>query len=764
MKKIIHFPIHRPITAIVTVLSASILMVLGVRFIHVDDNILNLVPEDIPERQAWEKMEDLFGTSEFIYVAFGHPGQDILNPTALRDLWTLTMALDTLAQVDEVTSLATAKRIESDEGEMVVEDMLPGPSLSSADIQAVKDYLEKFPQLKKQLVGRHGDYLNILIRPLPDADYTSLGLEVTQITHKVLAGLDYEVHFGGQSYLTGIIPKLIREDTSRLIVIGIIVMILLLLINLRSVPAVTLVLVTILLSLGAMMGFMGWVVHFTGSNKFYFSLVNTSMPIILLTIANSYGVHILTHFFREMRRGEGVVTALEKTLNVLYLPVFLTAFTTLVAFFTLLSAPISALTGYGVSIALGVAWAWLLSTVLLPAVMRLVYERFPSARAVRPGPLEKLVDRFGHMVLRHPGRVASGGLLVVLLGAVGFTMLRVEVNIAHFFSPGSQVRESFDFMDQEMAGTLSLVFLFTGDLKSPAVLNDMDRLQRFLEQDPRVTTTFSLADVIKKMHRAIMDDDPRFETIPADRSQVNNLLTLYTMSSDPEDFSSLVDYDYHQGIVTALLQTLSSSEIIKFSRKVTTYMDANLTSGAQIEVTGLMMIFRKFIYLVIRSAAASILFSLLLVAIIVWIFFRRLRWAGASVIPLAVAVILNFGLMGWFHVDLSHITVLLSSIIIGVGVDFAIHYISQFRALAREKVPVETISRRVMGRVGYPIVLDALSNMSFAALLGSSFIPIRAVGGLMVFAMVSTSVGTLSLLAAMIERRRETYYALEQKD
>ncbi|MBT3999883.1 MAG: hypothetical protein HOF03_08125, partial [Candidatus Marinimicrobia bacterium] len=101
-------------------------------------------------------------------------------------------------------------------------------------------------------------------------------------------------------------------------------------------------------------------------------------------------------------------------------------------------------------------------------------------------------------------------------------------------------------------------------------------------------------------------------------------------------------------------------------------------------------------------------------------------------------------------VTLNHITAILSSIIIGVGVDFAIHYISQFRRLSRT-INNDSLSREVIDDVGYPIILDAASNMGFGALIFSAFVPIQYIGGLMVFAMVSTSLGTLTVLSAMAE-------------
>ena len=56
---------------------------------------------------------------------------------------------------------------------------------------------------------------------------------------------------------------------------------------------------TIFTSLASMFGFMGWVYYFTESKDFYFTLMNTSMPIVLLTIANSDGVHVVSRFFKE---------------------------------------------------------------------------------------------------------------------------------------------------------------------------------------------------------------------------------------------------------------------------------------------------------------------------------------------------------------------------------------------------------------------------------------------------------------------------------
>ena len=116
--------------------------------------------------------------------------------------------------------------------------------------------------------------------------------------------------------------------------------------------------------------------------------------------------------------------------------------------------------------------------------------------------------------------------------------------------------------------------------------------------------------------------------------------------------------------------------------------------------------------------------------------------------------------MGLFGIELSHMTALLTSVIIGVGVDFAIHYINDAKKNIESGTDIDSITRKTSNDVGYPIILDVVSNMGFAALLLSDFIPLNYIGGLMVFAMLSTSVGTLTILASTIQINRRKLFPI----
>tara|TARA_Y100000996_G_C22452673_1_gene614515 strand:+ start:169 stop:516 length:348 start_codon:yes stop_codon:yes gene_type:complete len=107
--------------------------------------------------------------------------------------------------------------------------------------------------------------------------------------------------------------------------------------------------------------------------------------------------------------------------------------------------------------------------------------------------------------------------------------------------------------------------------------------------------------------------------------------------------------------------------------------------------------------------------------------------------------------MGLIGVELSHLTALLTSVIIGVGVDFSIHYLSDYKNKIKAGGSLENSNLDTSKDVGYPIMLDVVSNLGFIALLFSSIIPLNFIGGLMIFAMLSTSFGTLTVLSSVIE-------------
>ena len=737
-----------PWRTIIISLMATIFLGSGIRFFIIDDDIMKILPKELDSRISWDVIQEEFGSTEVIFIAFGKQGKSIFTPDALATLWDIAVQLEATNEVEEITSISTATRMDNLDGFMEIDDLQPYRDMTADEVENVKLYLEKNPTIKKRFVSEDNEYFMTTVQP-----YSSEGLnifrdKVVSIVDPILS--NYEIYYGGQAYVTGTMPEMIRDDVVILARIGILIMIVILLVNLRSLPGVGMVIMVIGLSLFAMVGSMGWIYHLTGSERFLFTLANTSMPIILLTIANSDGVHVISKFFKELRVKEDTQLAIASTMDSLLIPIFLTSITTIAAFATLTLSPLEPLFGYGVVIGIGISWAWFLSSLLLPSVISLKRWNPESNAITKPSIFEKLINKLGKVVLTHPKYVFSTGAFFVLIGLTGLSKVIVDVNMANFFRPGTEIRDTMDFMDNKMTGTVDIRVRVEGDMKDPKTLSSMRTLQNSMEKNEKVITSFSISNVVEQMHRTVMDDDPKFEIVPDKRDKVNNLFTMYSMSGDPDDFSSLVDYDYKVGLITAFSKVMTTKEIFAYVNEMTEQVKAIMDSSLNVNFTGMIVILRDLVIMVVRSSALSIIFSLIIIGIIASIFFKRILWGILAVVPLTSAVIINFGFMGYFGIELSHITALLSSVIIGVGVDFAIHYISQYRRLSRT-VGTNKLSRTVVDDVGYPIILDAGSNMGFGALLFSAFVPIQYIGGLMVFAMVSTSIGTLTVLAALAE-------------
>jgi predicted RND superfamily exporter protein len=748
-RNLIAWTTTHPRQSIVLAVILSIIIASGVRFIHIEDDLMKMLPEDIPSRQVWNEIEAQFGSTEPLLLSLGQEDRSIYTPETLAHVWDLTRSIEALPFVDEVQSLATMNRMDSDDGFLEVGDLIPHRDLTQSEIDHIKDYLERNPDLAGMLVAPGEDYTMLAVVPLPGISDEELTIAVEELNASI--SKEYDYYLGGLTYIRGLLAKIVRGEIIGLIRIAIIILALILLINLRSVAGLIMVMVVIMLSTVSMLGLLGWLYHFFHSNLFNFTVINSSMPVILLTIATADGVHIMTRFFREVRIRRDVKESVIATMNVLMLPVFLTSVTTIAGFLALVSAPLQAMVGYGLTVSFGIAWAWYLSVTFLPSAMVLKKWNLNSRALNSAGLLEKAIHRIGQFVLLRPRAVVATSLAIILFVGVGITMIKVEVNIISFFKPDTPIVKSFNFLDDHFYGSANFAIKVDGDLKEPETLLALEDIQAVLEGEVNVGNTLSLANIVAKLHRVVMDDSVEYEVIPDTRQKVANLITLYGMSGDPDDFSRMVDYDYQHGLITATFKMTSTEELVGMVDRVQQNLSDQHHDNLEVQLSGMPVFMRDFIKVLTTSSLRSIGLALVMIVILSWIFFKGIRWGLVAVIPLASAILLNFGLMGWFGVELSHVTALFTAIIIGVGVDFAVHFIAQYQHFTGGDLPLEQVSQAAIDDVGYPILLNvAAISIGFVSLLFSDFVPINYMGGLVIISMLSCAIGTLTLMAAII--------------
>ena len=153
---------------------------------------------------------------------------------------------------------------------------------------------------------------------------------------------------------------------------------------------------------------------------------------------------------------------------------------------------------------------------------------------------------------------------------------------------------------------------------------------------------------------------------------------------------------------------------------------------------------------IVEGQLTSLSLSILLVFVLVSLVFRSLGAGFWSVVPLGIAIPVLFGLMGFFGIELNVVTAMLSSIMIGVGVDYTIHFLWRYRNLRRDGQNPEEAVFQTLTTTGRGIVFNALSVIAgFAVLLISNFLPVKFFGFLVVVSITACLLGALVLLPAI---------------
>jgi predicted RND superfamily exporter protein len=158
---------------------------------------------------------------------------------------------------------------------------------------------------------------------------------------------------------------------------------------------------------------------------------------------------------------------------------------------------------------------------------------------------------------------------------------------------------------------------------------------------------------------------------------------------------------------------------------------------------------------IIKGQISSLLFALITVFLLLAIIFRSFRGGLIGSIPLGVSILILFGFMGFTGIALDAATALLSSIMIGVGVDFTIQYMWCFNMELRNGLDNEAATVKAIRTIGRSIIINAFSVMAgFSALMFSSFADIRFFGYLVIISIGACLYGAIIVIPSFLLKFR----------
>ena len=115
---IIEHVLENPKKAIALPVLFTLSMGLGINYLVIDDDMMAMLPETLDSRMSWDAVQDEFGSTEVIFIAFGNKGKTVYSSESFALLWDLTKALENVNQVEKVSCITTISKIDSEDGFM----------------------------------------------------------------------------------------------------------------------------------------------------------------------------------------------------------------------------------------------------------------------------------------------------------------------------------------------------------------------------------------------------------------------------------------------------------------------------------------------------------------------------------------------------------------------------------------------------------------------------------------------------------------------
>jgi predicted RND superfamily exporter protein len=368
----------------------------------------------------------------------------------------------------------------------------------------------------------------------------------------------------------------------------------------------------------------------------------------------------------------------------------------------------------------------------------------------------RVLNAIASSVIRYKFITLFATMVIVAVSVWGTTKVWINSSFLDKFELDSEIVLTDLFINENFGGTSTLNVILDSEnkdaFKEPAVLNALDRLQSDVDTPLQVVgNSFALTDYLKRMNKVLHADSAEYNVIPETKELVAQYLLLYEMSGDPENLWKVVDYNYQKANLTFQLKSDNSIALNSAIAEVEKHIPELEKLGVTINYAGSGYKGLVFTDLILEGQIKSLVMSLAIVILLLSMMFKKFSAGLIGSVPILITALIGFGVMGLFNIPLSTTTALLSSIAIGIGVDYAVHFIERYKIYAGETNDKDLTGRMTMQHSGRAIVFNAIVVIAgFLVLLASVFPPNRALGALVSLNMLTSFIGTTTIMYLLL--------------
>jgi uncharacterized protein len=449
-----------------------------------------LIAPAAPEVVFDRAVRGRFGIEDQLVVMIRSGHQDgIFNPATVNLVRELTAEFKKLPGLDpfSVTSLATEPTFHMRPGTLVNQRVLEPPLSTKAALDQLREDLRRIELYTGTLVSADGRATAILLGVPATADRPELYQRVMDVIAAHGPGAD-EIAVTGAPVaesLLGIhiledlgVPKALLGVSTRasaaadgwklpaslyearrfiaqkvgLVPVAALVMMLVLWVTFRNVPAALVPLPGVAATLLFVFGLMGW-----SGVPIYLTIA--VMPVLLTAIGVTNDIYLFNRYFTLLRERPGAQPPelVRETFERLVGPVAITSLTSAIGFLSFGFSPLVPVRAFGVVTGIGVLFGLVYSLTVVPAMLVLLnpawfLSRRVSGRGGEASTLARLFAGLVEYVVRWRWGVAALVLLIAALTPLGLRRLTVQDSWTDAFDPSSEFHRATRLVNQEFNG------------------------------------------------------------------------------------------------------------------------------------------------------------------------------------------------------------------------------------------------------------------------------------------------------------------------
>lgn len=662
--------------------------------------------------------------------------------------------------IDKIQSLVNADYIASEDDALVVKQLVDNEEITSENIAGLKERIASWELYEGTIVSSDATLTPIIISLKTGNNEVKASLDrAIASVIKEKANPDFKTYLDGEPVIDNMIAQQMFDDIKLLLPLVVIVVLLILYLCFRNIQGVVYPALIILLSVVSSMGIMAFC-------NVPITIVGITIPVLLVAIVSAYTIHQMNHYLLSPDTDK--LAILNGNMKNVGLAITLSGITVMVGFGALIAEDFVPIKNFGIFTAIGDFIGVVGALYVLPAII--LASKKPktvfNTEEVK-GPVSALLAKFVKLNKRHSTFALAASVVLCLISLFGAFKVVTELNNVSFFKKNNPIHVADDRLNEKLAGTMTLNVILDSDLSDPAtrkdtdenaeiieittpeVLNEIERFEKDVQGEfPFVRKVMSFNNIARKMNREMNGGDPTYYTLPQSRELISQYLLIFS-----GDVSSVLTPNHDKLRISLTMKRVSSAETEIVRQYCMSYFSPEFLEAnhLQVQISGTANLYNVANTLLVDGMITSIIICLIIVFILLLFVLCDFWMSIIAMTPIFMTLLINFGLMGFLKIPLNAATAIVSSIAIGIGVDYSIHFITWYRNELRTKPDIHAALENSITHKGRAILYNMFVIFGgFIVLVVSNFVPLVQFGGLVAACMVFTATGALVVVPAII--------------